>query len=235
MTRTQVESQAAARPTHPSQAPSTIQTSLPSTTRAASSKYRSEHDYANQHRPQLQVTDTPGHGKLRHHALSLLRNPPPSLKGIIFVIDSSALSSDTPGQPSPGLDESARYLHDALLLLQQRYTKSRTSKGPTELPLLVAANKLDLFTSLPPHLVKSALEAEITKIRNTRAKGLLGSDVQGDQLEDEKEMLGHGGEGKFEFAQMKEVNVPVVVKGGNVTGSEGADIDSWWSWIGEQV
>lgn len=151
------------------------------------------------------------------------------------MVDSSALSSDTPGQTSHGLEEAARYLHDVLLLLQQRYTRSRSSKGPVAIPVLVAANKLDLFTSLPPHLVKTSLEAQITKLRSTRAKGLLDSNVQGDQIEDEKEILGQGGDGKFEFAQMEEVNVPISVQGGNVTGSEGADIDSWWSWVGEQL
>lgn len=154
---------------------------------------------------------------------------------MVFLVDSSSLSSDTPGKSAPGLTEAAQYLHDVLLLLQQRYTRSKTSKGPAELPVLIAANKLDIFTALPPQLVKSALEAEITRIRSTRAKGVLASDVAGEEIEEEREWLGQGGEGKFEFDMMREVNVPMTVAGGHVTSSEGSDVEAWWDWIGSQL
>ncbi len=81
--------------------------------------------------------------------------------------------------------------------------------------------------------MRSALEAEISRIRDTRAKGLLDSAVKDGVLEDEREWLGAGGEGRFEFAQMQEVNVPVKVVGGNVTGAERPDVDGWWEWVGE--
>ena len=155
------------------------------------------------------------------------------MKGVIFLVDSASLSSDTPGRSAPGLTEAAEYLHDVLLLLQTRYTGAKSSKGPAELPVLIAANKLDLFTALPAQLVQSALEAEITRIRATRAKGLLDSAVKDDALEEERGWLGAGGEGKFDFGQMEEVNVPVRVVGGNVTGADGPDIKGWWQWIGE--
>ena len=174
--------------------------------------------------------DTPGHGKLRHHAFSTL-SAPGAFKGLIFVVDSAALSS-----PS-GLTEAATYLHDVLLLLQKRHTGAKTSKGPVGLPVLIAANKLDLFTALPPQLVKKYLEEEITKIRSTRAKGLLDSGIGIEDHGEEREWLGEGGEGSFRFDQMQEAEIEVRIAGGNVLG-EGADrarVEEWWTWIGENM
>ncbi len=125
-----------------------------------------------------------------------------------------------------------------MLLLQRRATGAKSSKAPAELPLLVAANKLDLFTALPAPLVKTALEAEITSVRNSRSKGLLDSGIgMGDTADpgEERDWLGDGGGGKFEFSQMEEFNVPVTVAGGNVAGSEGADVTKWWDWIGSHL
>ena len=108
----------------------------------------------------FQLLDTPGHGKLRHHALSILdgssssssnNNTAATLRGLIFVVDAAALSSAT------GLTEAATYLYDVLLALQRRHTGSRSSKGPAGLGVLVAANKMDLFTALPGGLVLSLI------------------------------------------------------------------------------
>jgi len=188
------------------------------------------------------LIDTPGHGKLRHHALdSLVR--PQNVKGIIFLVDAADLasSSATGTAADTGLREAAEYLHDILLLLQKRATTGaggKAARTPAEMPVLVAANKLDLFTALPATLVKGVLEAEITKVRSSRAKGLLDSGIgmgeMGD-VDEERDWLGDGGEGKFEFSQMEEVNVSVTVAGGSVTGSEGADVAKWWEWIGSQL
>lgn len=103
--------------------------------------------------------------------------------------------------------------------------------------VLIAANKLDLFTALPASLVKKNLQAEITKIRATRAKGLLDSAVSMEGEDDEKEWLGEGGEGSFDFQQMEESGVEVDIVGGNVTGKgeEKAHVDEWWSWIAQQM
>ena len=121
-----------------------------------------------------------------------------------------------------------------LLALQRRHTSAKTSKGPLSIPVLIAANKLDLFTALPAQLVKIKLQDEITNIRATRAKGLLDSaaDVEGD--DEEREWLGDGGEGPFDFGQMRESEVDVVVSGGHVTGDK-ADMDAWWDWIAQQM
>ena len=59
-------------------------------------------------------------------------------------------------------------------------------------------------------------------------------DIAGGGAE-EREWLGEGGEGKFAFAQMEESNVKVSVVGGNVVGAEGADVQGWWGWIGENL
>ena len=81
-----------------------------------------------------------------------------NVRGVVFVVDSSALShtaSETggKGEVEGGLAEAASYLHDVLLTLQRRHTSGKTSKIQGEVPVLIAANKSDLFTSLPAEMV----------------------------------------------------------------------------------
>jgi len=149
------------------------------------------------------------------------------------VVDAADISTSSSGAGNEALRQAAEYLHDLLLLLQKRSTSSKSTRGPKELPVLVAANKLDLFTALPAPLVKTALESEITNVRSSRGKGLLDSGIGMNDLDigEEKEWLGDGGEGRFEFSQMEEVNVSVSVAGGNVLGSDGPDVKQWWDWI----
>lgn len=53
---------------------------------------------------------------------------------------------------------------------------------------------------------------------------------------EEKEWLGEGGEGAFEFNQMQEIGTSVAVVGANVlSGKEVGSADGWWEWIGEQL
>ena len=148
--------------------------------------------------------------------------------------DSAALSSTT------GLTEAAEYLHDVLLLLQKRHTQGKTSKEPQALPVLVAANKQDVFTSLPAGLVKSRLEGEIAKVRQTKSKGFLDSGIgMEDDLgaDEEKNWLGEYGAKDFNFGQVVEHGVEVSVVGGNVRGDGGEKgiVDEWWSWIGDNL
>lgn len=219
-----------------SQAPLTVEISLPLTTETASSNYRSANDPANQVHKRFLLADTPGHGKLRHHAFdSIVKRE--NTKGIIFMVDAANLasSSGTAVDEINGLRETAEYLHEILLVLQKRATGARTSKAPKDIAFLIAANKLDLFTALPPALVKSVLESEISKVRDSRTTGLLGSGIGMNELamEDEKDWLGDGGEALFEFKQMEEVGLSVEVLGGNVVGADGADVAAWWAWIGK--
>ncbi|KAF2203827.1 P-loop containing nucleoside triphosphate hydrolase protein [Delitschia confertaspora ATCC 74209] len=219
-------------PTHTSTSPLSVQALLPEEYVPSSASYRSPGDPAFERARRFVLYDTPGHGKLRHFATTQLVNPT-NIQGIIFVVDAAAVAEDV------GLNETAEYMHDVLLALQKRYTGNRTSKGPKEIPLLIAANKLDLFTALPPHLVKISLEKAITEVRKSRVKGMkdsgVGVDGADEGLGEEKEWLGDGGEGVFEFGQMEEVGTNVSVRGGNVVGGQGSDVKDWWEWIAEQL
>ncbi|KAI8938553.1 hypothetical protein NX059_004439 [Plenodomus lindquistii] len=217
--------------THTSTTPLTVSALLPSPYIPASSHYRSPGDPAFERSRRFLLLDTPGHGKLRHYATSSLGETKlKSIKAIIFIVDAAALAEE------PGLVEAATYLHDVLLALQKRYTSAKTSKGPTEIPVLVAANKLDLFTALPPSLVKVQLEKAISEVRSTRAKalrdaaGVLNGGEEG-EVDEDKEWLGEGGDGEFDFGMMGESGVVVEVLGGNVVGSEGGGVGGWWEWI----
>lgn len=161
---------------------------------------------------------------------------------MIFVVDAANL-----GSGSSGLSDAAEYLHDVLLALQKAHSGAKSSKS-REIPFLIAANKADLFTALPAPLVRSALESEITKIRQTRARGLasvetvgksegLGSGDGGMREQDEEEPLGGFTEGKFELKVMEEFNVHVEVIGGSAasTDGEGSDLEAWWDWVAAQL
>lgn len=106
-----------------------------------------------------------------------------------------------------------------------------------EVPLLIAANKMDLFTALPASLVKTTLEGEITKVRTSRSKGLLDSGIgMGDGLDEEKDdWLGEMGSKEFKFAQMEEFDVQIEVVGGNVLGGEESGVGKWWIWVSERL
>ncbi|KAK1833549.1 srp receptor beta subunit [Podospora conica] len=178
------------------------------------------------------LIDTPGHAKLRGHALSHLSpatSKAENLRAVVFVLDAAAIDDDVAA--------AAGYLYDVLLALQKRAGSGRGSKAPAAVPLLVAANKLDLFTALPAALVKSRLEAELGRIRSTRSRGLLGVGVGADEgavAEEGDDWLGEYGSEKFTFGQMREFDVEVDVVGGSVVG-EGPGADRWWKWIAERV
>lgn len=137
------------------------------------------------------------------------------------------------------MNEAAEYLHHVLLTLQKRHTDAKTSKGPTDIPVLIAANKMDLFTALPASSVKAKLEKAISAVRTNKAKALrdAGAALSGeDDIDEEKEWLGEGGDGSFEFDQMREIGTTVDVVGGNVSqGQNPGDVAGWWSWIGNHL
>jgi signal recognition particle receptor subunit beta len=149
---------------------------------------------------------------------------------MMFVVDAAALSNG-----DETLRQTADYLHDTLLLLQKRMSNTKAVKKLKELPVMIAANKMDLFTALPALLVKSTLEAEITKVRASRSKGLLDSGIgMGDEDDEKDDWLGEVGSTDFKFAQMEEFDVLVEVAGGNVTGSD-PTVEKWWQWIAERL
>ncbi|KAI9655441.1 MAG: hypothetical protein M1831_004856 [Alyxoria varia] len=218
--------------THTSQTTLTVECSLPLGKIPASSRFRSANDPSNQVHRKFLLIDTPGHGKLRHLALDSATKPQ-NIKGIVFVVDAAAVSADT--QDGGGLTEAAQYLSELLLTLQRRASSGKSSRGSGAMPVLIACNKLDLFTALPAKLVRSSLESEVTKLRTTRTQGLLDSGIGMDEDLDEQEALGGGGEGPFKFDLMEEYEVPVEVLGGNVTGADGSDAGKWWDWIGKHL
>jgi signal recognition particle receptor subunit beta len=197
---------------------------LPLSVEAYSDIYRSDSDPARKTRKKFSIVDTPGHGKLRHFALEQLTKPQ-QFKGIIYVVDAADLDAD-----SQSLRDTAEYLHDILLLLQKSASKS--SRSQKKLTFLIAANKTDLFTALPASLTKKTLETEISKFRDSRAKGLLDSGTG--ELDPEKDWLGETGEGGFEFDQMEEI-LDISVEGGSVQGAEKPDISKYWAWIGNNL
>ncbi|KIX92263.1 uncharacterized protein Z520_12009 [Fonsecaea multimorphosa CBS 102226] len=219
--------QAEAALTRISQVSSSVSLRLPPSIPLGSNKYRSENDVSlkdKQSTPYVMI-DTPGHGKLRSDlALSQIQNP--ALRGVIFVVDSSVLDTSD----SSASRDTAVYLHDTLLALQRRKTRGKTK---TEIPVLIAANKQDLFTALPTGAVRERLQAEIERVRVSRSKGLgtVGQDTDADAEED---ILGGGGEDKFSFELMaQEYDIKIDVLGGAVKGEEaGKGVRRWEEWIG---
>ena len=174
-----------------------------------------------------QLIDTPGHGKLRaEQALKYLEEP--SLSGIIYVVDAASLGS---GDTVP-LRDAATYLHDVLLQLQRKRTVKGSSKAKSDIRILIAANKQDLFTALPSGAVRARLETEIERVRHSKNKGLV--DVGEEREHDEDSMLGGGREDKFTFKMLEdEHGIKVEVAGGAVRGEEaGKGVQRWEHWIG---
>ncbi|KAK4210703.1 putative signal recognition particle receptor subunit beta [Rhypophila decipiens] len=240
--------------THTSQTPQTIELSI-STDDTSTTSYKTDLDALGAPHKKFLLIDTPGHAKLRNAALSRLidskysLNPSTTskstttdnnkLKAVIFLVDAAGLSEDTSGSDT-SLASTASYLYDALLTLQKRATSAKGSKAPPSIPVLIAANKLDLFTALPAALVKSNLEAELGRIRAARSKGLLDSgvgvddDLAGGGGDEESEWLGEYGSEKFSFKQLMEFDIEVDVIGGNIVG-DGPGADKWWRWIAEKI
>lgn len=218
--------------THTSQASLAVECDLPVGTTAGSDKYRSINDPTNLAHKKFFLIDSPGHGKLRNFAREEITKPQ-NLKGIIFVVDAASLSVG-----DEGLRQAAEYLHDTLLLLQKRTALAKTSKIPKDFPVLVAANKMDLFTALPAALVNTTLESEITKIRNSKSRGLLDSGIGMDgeaDSEEEVDWLGEMGSEAFKFTQLEEFSIAVEVLGGNVAGGDESHVEKWWGWIADQL
>jgi signal recognition particle receptor subunit beta len=190
------------------------------------------------------VQDTPGHGKLRAsqgisqlQAMSHSNDAKTKLRGVVFMVDTAALVDEAT------LRDSATYLHDVLLILQKRaLNKGKSSaKVAVEVPVLVAANKQDLFTALPPGSVREKLEAEIDRIRKSKTKGLLDASADSGVEVAEDEILGNdGGPERFSFKLLEEeVGVKVDVVGGAVKGDANEELGSgvrrWEEWVGMRL
>lgn len=170
-------------------------------------------------------------------SMSTVKDPRMRARGVIFVVDTAALTQDET------LRDTASYLHDALLALQRRaLSKGKAAlKVAGEVPVLVAANKQDLFTALPPGSVREKLESEIDRIRKSRSKGLMDASVDSGTGEGEDEILGNDNvQDPFTFKFLEEeVGIKVDVVGGVVKGDDeeniGSGVRRWEEWIGQRL
>lgn len=143
------------------------------------------------------------------------------------MVDTAALVDEAT------LRDTATYLHDVLLVLQKRTLNK--GKSSAKVGVLVAANKQDLFTALPPGSVREKLEREIDRIRKSKTKGLMDA-AEMDTEEDE--ILGNdGAQDVFSFKLLEEeVGVKVDVVGGAVKGDaqeeSGEGVRRWEEWLG---
>ncbi|KAK0118734.1 hypothetical protein ONS95_007621 [Cadophora gregata] len=214
--------------THTSQTPIAVECHLPVGTVAKSNQYRSANDPSSHVHKKFLLVDTPGHGKLRHHALECITKLQ-NLKGLIFVVDAATLSAG-----DEGLRQTADFLHDFLLVLQKR-VGTKTTKALKAIPILIAANKMDLFTALPVALVKSSLEGAVSKVRVSRSKGLLDSGIgMDDDVNEKDDWLGEMGSEEFKFSQMEEFDIAIEVVGGNILGDD-PTVERWWEWISQRL
>ncbi|KAJ6015033.1 hypothetical protein N7540_009624 [Penicillium herquei] len=228
--------------THTSQTSTLVSVSLPPSVPTGSNRYRSVNDpslkEATRNPIRYFVKDTPGHGKLRTsqgigelHAMANSKENKTKIRGLIFMVDTAALVDEG------NLRDTATYLHDVLLVLQKRELNKTSTKRSSEIPVLVAANKQDLFTALPPGSVREKLEAEIDRIRKSKTKGLM--DASADTgLDAEEDILGNDdAQGVFNFKALEdETGVKVEVVGGAVKGDSeeefGSGVLRWEEWIG---
>lgn len=235
-------------PTHTSQVSTTAVVTLAPSVPTESNRYRSVNDpslrEAAKNPVRYRLRDTPGHGKLResqaiHHLGGALKRSKDAkkerIRGIIFVVDAAALTGED------ALRDAATYLHDVLLLLQKRALAVFRSSAKTRagILVLVAANKQDLFTALPPGAVRAKLEAEIENVRKSKSRSLIDASADLARADEaEEEMLGgDAGAGKFSFRRLaEELGIQVDVVGGAVKddtdGAVGSGVRSWEEWIG---
>ncbi|KAJ5286934.1 hypothetical protein N7478_002620 [Penicillium angulare] len=229
--------------THTSQTSTFVSVSLPPSVPTASNRYRSVNDpslkEASRNPVRYRVKDTPGHGKLRAsqgiatlQTMTISNDTSTKIRGLIFMVDTAALVDETI------LRDTATYLHDVLLVLQKRELKKSSAKRSIGVPVLLAANKQDLFTALPPGSVRDKLETEIDRIRKSKTRGLLDASADAG-LDTEEEMLGNDdGQGVFSFKLLEEeVGVKVEVVGGAIKGDSeeefGSGVRRWEEWIGQ--
>ncbi|KAI8819894.1 signal recognition particle receptor beta subunit-domain-containing protein [Fimicolochytrium jonesii] len=131
--------------------------------------------YARKDARPIHIVDLPGHEKLRYQYTEHA-----SLTGrVIFVIDSTTIARE--------IRSVAEYLYD---ILANRFTQHH------EIPILMVCNKSDLLMALKPERIQALLEAEIDRLRATRAAEV---QSQGDENDHDHEHIGRENEAfKFE-------------------------------------
>ena len=174
---------------------------------------------------EFRLIDTPGHPKLRSQALSYLSMQNKAFMGVMFMLDSAVLSSQTVST------DTVEYLYEVLLVLQRKYSSSAGSSiaSINLTPVLIACNKSDLFTALPSSKISILLQAELGRIKESRKNGLLnaGVDEDGGELEGD-DILGDNVADQIKWEGLREFGLDVSVQAGSVRSN---NIDSWTSWI----
>lgn len=191
-------------------------------------KYRSMNDPYIHAQQFFFLIDTPGHTKLRHYALEYISNLQ-NLTGIIFVINAARIRAD-----DDFTRQTADYLYEVLLRLRKRLNKGESLN---DISVLVAANKMDLFTALPAESVQNILESEFSRIRSLRLNSLPDSEVSlGDIVEEGwDDWLGDKESSMFKFSQLEELDkISIEFQGGNIIGDK-PRIENWRHWIAKRL
>ncbi|CAI2182917.1 749_t:CDS:2 [Funneliformis geosporum] len=126
----------------------------------------------------IHFVDVPGHEKLRFRFSDFI----PITRGIIFIIDSSTCVKN--------VRSIAEYLYDIF---------SNKDVIKHHIPTLIACNKSDMITALPPERIQTILENELNQLRNTRTSAL---DHQDTSITDNVEFLGYENE-IFKFEHLE--------------------------------
>ncbi|CUS23677.1 LAQU0S11e01794g1_1 [Lachancea quebecensis] len=165
----------------------------------------------------FKLMEFPGHLKLRYRLYDTLKDSS-SLKGLIFVVDSTV-------DPQK-LTETAEFLYEILGL---------TERFPDGVDILIACNKSESFSARPPLKIRDALEKEIGKIIERRARSLA-SVKKADTtsgVEDEDGAMPQSvefqGNHEFKFDALD----------GNVDALDGSvlkgQVEKWECWIDERA
>lgn len=135
--------------------------------------------------------DCPGLAKLRNLTVSELQS---ALK-VVFMVDAASPKT---------LSEAAPALYEVLLIAEKR-----------QVPVLIAANKYDLFSTVSVKKVRKALETEINAIRESKQRNLNDAST----LEPDEHWLGT--DEPFEFEHLE---TPVEILEGSVKADR---IQNW--------
>ncbi|KAJ8099337.1 signal recognition particle receptor beta subunit-domain-containing protein [Lipomyces tetrasporus] len=172
------------------------------------------------------LIDTPGHQKLRHGMFSALQTAQAArtVLGVLYVVDASAMS-----RPER-LREAAEYMYDILRITER-------VQGGTD--VLVAANKSELFTAVPAKRLRTLLETELYKIRESRAKSVSKVAAGGekdDEDDDNEDVVGGSGwigkRGEKGSFKLEDLETEVTVIDGSVDNGK---IDAWIGWMEERA
>jgi len=129
------------------------------------------------------LIDIPGHERVR---AKHIYNNKDNARGVLFLIDSVNFPRE--------IRDVAEYMYD--LLANRTIQRNKVS-------ILVACNKQDLTTAKSHNVIKSQLEKELNKLRQTRSAALLGID---DYSSSKNAFIGKQGK-DFDFTHVHPIKV----------------------------